>query len=187
MTSGDPLLNEAAGEERPLSRGRVRPAFLFTALAVLIADLVSKLAVYHSLTLGQPPIRVLGDAVRLTYIHNAGAAFGLFQGSRWFFIGVSALSLLIILSLALSGRYRDRWMQFSFGLILGGALGNLADRIWLGVVIDFVQVGIRSHYWPVFNVADAGVTVGVILLALRLVGERPREDAADEIRAGGEG
>jgi signal peptidase II len=182
---GEPLPRDEGRAERPLSGERVHPAFPLTALVVLSADLASKLAVYHSLTLGQPPIRLLDDVLRLTYIHNAGAAFGLFQGSRWFFIGVSALSLLIILSLALSGRYRDRWMQFAFGLILGGALGNLADRIWLGVVIDFVQVGVRSHYWPVFNVADAGVTVGVILLALRLMGERPREDAAGEITADG--
>jgi signal peptidase II len=167
VVSGDAQKVEEGVARQP----RIRPIFPLTALGVLLLDQATKLAVYRSMTLGQP-IRVLGDNIRLIYIHNAGAAFGMFQGSRWFFLGVSALSILIILSLALGGRYRQLSMQFSFGLILGGALGNFADRLWLGVVIDFIQVGVRSHYWPVFNVADAGVTVGVILLAVRLLTQR---------------
>jgi len=146
----------------------------------------TKLVVYRTLTTNQGSIRILGDWVRLTYIHNAGAAFGLFQGSRWFFIGVSVLSALVITSLALSSRYRDRLMQIAFGLILGGALGNLLDRIWLGVVIDFLDVGIGARRWPIFNVADSGVTIGVLLLALRLLAEggRDREQEPENLGSG---
>lgn len=153
--------------------------FYLVALAVLACDIVTKWIVYHHLPLGGPPIEVLGSWVRLTYIQNAGAAFGLFQGNRVFFIGVSALASLVILVLATSGRYRDGWTLVSFGLILGGALGNLIDRIWLGVVIDFIDVGIGRHRWPFFNAADSGISIGVCLLTLRLL-FGPRETRRDE-------
>lgn len=156
--------------------------FAFLALLVIGVDAASKWAVYHSLPLGGPPLRVIGDFVRLTYIHNAGAAFGLFQGSRWFFVGVSILSIVVILALALGGRYRGTAVQIAFGLILGGAIGNLVDRLWLGVVIDFIQIGVGGWYWPIFNVADIGVTVGVALLALGLF----REGGGEEERHPGD-
>jgi len=134
-------------------------------------------------------MRLLDDLLRLTYIQNEGSAFGLFQGNRWFFIGVSVLSILVILSLGVSGRYRDRGMSVAFGLILGGAAGNLIDRIWLGKVIDFIEMGIGRYRWPVYNVADMGVTIGVILLALRLMVDSRRargDQEADAPRADSE-
>jgi signal peptidase II len=149
----------------------VRAAFLFSALVVVLLDLASKLVVHHTMTLGARPIRLIGDVAVLNYVQNPGAAFSLFSGSRWFFILVAFLSILVVLYLALSGHHRAR-AQVAFGLILGGALGNLIDRLWLGVVIDFLDVGIGTHRWPVFNVADAGVTVGVILLGISLLKEK---------------
>jgi signal peptidase II len=146
--------------------------FAWWSLAVIACDQASKLVVHRTMSLQGEPIRVLGDVLRLTYIQNAGAAFGLFHGSRWFFIAVSLLSMLVLLSLALHGRHRDPLLLTAFGLIFGGALGNLIDRLWLGVVIDFIQMGIAGHYWPVDNVADIGVSVGVGLLALRLLLDR---------------
>ena len=143
--------------------------FLFITLGVWAGDLASKLAVYHSMRLGQPSVPVLGDWLRLTYIRNAGSAFSLFSGSRWFFVAVALLSVLLVLAFALSRRTSGPLTRAAFGLILGGALGNLTDRIWLGTVIDFLDMGIGSHRWPVYNVADIGVTLGVALLILRLV------------------
>ncbi len=172
---------------RALSRRRGVSLFLGSALAVVALDVATKLAVYHGLDPRKPPVRILGDMVRLTYIHNAGSAFGLFQGGRWFFVAVSAVSAGLITLLALSGRHHDRGMQCAFGLILGGAVGNLIDRLWLGVVIDFIQIGIRSHYWPVFNVADIGVTVGVGLLALRLLVPGKSDDRSALLEASGTG
>lgn len=151
--------------------GRRLPLIFSTAGIALAADFASKLLVDHSLKLNERPIPILGDVARLTYIHNSGAAFGLFHGSRWFFIAVSVLSLLIVLALALGGRYRDKGMQVAFGMIMGGAAGNLVDRVWRGEVIDFLDLGIGAHRWPVFNVADCAVTIGVILLALRLLSD----------------
>jgi signal peptidase II len=157
-------------------KGNLRPFFLI-AIAVLVADAASKLIVYRTMPLGGPSILLLGDYLKLTYIHNPGAAFGLFQGSRLFFIGVSSLSILIILALVLSQKERATGLSLALGMIMGGACGNLLDRIWLGVVIDFIEMGIGSHRWPVYNVADIGVTVGVILLGLHMLtsGGKPPE------------
>jgi len=152
-----------------LSDRRLSRVFYAAAVATLIVDVITKLMVYHSMTLGGPSIAVLGDYVRLTYIQNPGAAFSLFQGSRWFFVGVSLLSMLLILALVMSGRYRALRMQAAFGLVLGGAIGNLIDRLWLGKVIDFLDIGLGATRWPIFNVADIGVTVGVLLLLMGLI------------------
>ena len=156
--------------------GASSPRVLFwhvyaVALLILGLDILTKQVVFRSLPLGGPSTPVLGELLRWTYIQNPGAAFGLFQGNRYFFIGVSVLSSIVILALAHSRRYRDRWTLLAFGLILGGAIGNLLDRLWLGVVIDFIDVGIGRHRWPFFNIADSGISVGVVLLALRFLRE----------------
>jgi signal peptidase II len=80
-------------------------------------------------------------------------------------------------------RYRSVPILIGFGMILGGALGNLADRIWLGVVIDFIDIGIGELRWPVFNVADMGVTLGVLVLGIGLIREEAvaaRREAPDD-------
>ena len=155
--------------------------FLLIALSVLLGDVATKVIVHRAMQLGDPSIPVLGDWLRLTYTRNPGSAFSLFSGSRWFFIGVAVLSIILILSLAVSRRHSGPWMRAAFGLILGGAVGNLADRIWLGTVIDFLDMGIGAHRWPVFNVADIGVTVGVALLVVRLLTEKhPRDPEIPE-------
>jgi signal peptidase II len=163
---------------------RAQIPLIGSALLVVALDLATKLAVYHTMTLGARPRRILGDFALLNYVQNPGAAFSLFRGSRWFFILVASLSILVVLYLALGGRHNEKRTQAAFGLILGGALGNLIDRIWLGVVIDFLDVGIGTHRWPVFNVADAGVTAGVILLGLCLLLEKkethPGEQEVEE-------
>lgn len=86
--------------------------FYLTASLILVLDIVTKQIVYRSMTLGQS-IPVLGDFLKWTYIHNDGAAFGLFQGNRWFFVGVSVLSILVLVTLAHSARYRRPFLLFS--------------------------------------------------------------------------
>jgi len=143
--------------------------FYLVAALVLALDIATKQIVYRNLVLGGPPVEVVGDWLRWTYIHNAGAAFGLFQGNRIVFLVVSILSAIVILGLANHREYRRPWTLFALALILGGALGNLLDRIWLGVVIDFIDCGFREHRWPFFNIADSGISVGVVLLAIQLL------------------
>lgn len=128
-------------------------------LMVIIADQVSKiLCQKYLVSLGTVP--VIKGIFHLTYVQNTGAAFGMFQGRNWFFIPaiilVSALLVYFIRHLKSDKGY----MKISVALILGGAIGNLIDRITLGYVIDFLDFRI----WPVFNIADSCVVVGAMLL-----------------------
>ena len=134
-------------------------------VAILILDQVTKLIVV-SMDLSDP-IDVFGSFVRLTYIHNPGAAFGLKLGGPLVHtvVAVGALGVLgwLFLSLPLTARLQ----RTALAMVLGGALGNIIDRIRLDYVIDFFDVGVSEAWrWPVFNVADSFVTVGVLVLAL---------------------
>jgi len=141
--------------------------FLACAAAVLGLDQLTKLLASARLSPGEPE-PVLGQFLRLTLVHNSGAAFGLFPGSRVPFILVSVLAIAVVLYLFARDAYRSLANRILLGCILGGALGNLLDRIRWGRVVDFIDVGLGTIRWPVFNIADSAVTLGVILLAWNL-------------------
>ena len=125
----------------------------------------------------------------ITLVKNAGAAFGVFQGGRLFFIIASVVAVVLISLVALRLPREERVRRLLLGLILGGAVGNLIDRALHGEVIDFIQIGIHGHYWPVFNVADMAVTIGAVLLvlvAVRSSAPRPQSRAAEESFAAGD-
>ena len=136
-------------------------------LAVLVIDQLTKWWVQAELTLNEP-VRILGDNVRLLYIHNEGAAFGISVGEHsptLFLVLASAASILVMYLLIVSPP-AQRLQRLALGLILGGAVGNIIDRVRLGQVVDFIQVGVGGHYWPIFNVADSAVTVGAVVLGI---------------------
>ena len=163
---------------------RSRVLFALCAALVVALDQLTK-AVASSRLLLSDPVPVLGDMVRLTLVHNTGAAFGLFPGSRLPFIIVSSLAIAVVIYLFTREAYRGVTQRVLLGCILGGAIGNLVDRIRLGWVVDFIDVGLGEARWPVFNVADSAVTVGVILLVWYLSRARhPAADAEDPSRAG---
>ncbi len=141
--------------------------FLACAAVVLCLDQLTKAIVSAHLLTGTP-VPVLGQILRFTLVHNTGAAFGLFPGSRLPFIVISVLAIVVVLYLFARDAYRSFANRVLLGCILGGALGNLVDRIRWGRVVDFIDVGVGSVRWPVFNVADSAVTLGVILLAWNL-------------------
>lgn len=98
---------------------------------------------------------------QIVHVRNTGAAFGIFRGlGNGVFIGISVLAVLVVTALLLTSK-EDR---IAFSLILGGALGNLTDRLLRGYVVDFLDFYIGSHHWPAFNVADSALTVGIALL-----------------------
>lgn len=111
--------------------------------------------------------------MRLTLVHNTGAAFGLFPGSRAAFIVFSILAILVIVALYLRLAQKSRFELVALGALLGGALGNLHDRVRQGFVVDFIEIGIDRFRWPVFNVADIAVTGGVALLLLVMARRAP--------------
>jgi len=154
--------------------------FLLPAVAVLtlVVDRISKWVVMDSLKLGESwnPVAALERWVSLTYVTNTGAAFGLFpdHGVIFMVIAVVVIAAIIFYYRYLPG---DQWLvQISLGLQLGGALGNLVDRLRYGHVIDFIDFKV----WPVFNVADSSIFVGVVILAFYLL--RHGEDWGLEIR-----
>ena len=126
------------------------------------------------------PHTVYGDVVRFTLVHNPGAAFGLNLGSysRWIFMILTIVALVILGRLYAATRAGDVVRSLALALVCGGAIGNLIDRVRQGYVVDFVDFGYHSNWWPVFNVADSAIVVGVALLALNALSPSASEDAA---------
>lgn len=158
--------------------------FVGVLAGVVSIDFITKELIQRSMSLYQQ-INIIGDYVRLTYIHNPGAAFGINLGaySRIIFLVLSCIALA-----ALAGMYwvtpsKDRSRLASIALICGGAVGNLLDRIRLSAgVVDFMDIGIGQLRWPVFNVADIAVTTGAIFLALSLWREEQQAEREARVR-----
>lgn len=137
--------------------------FFFTALLVVVADQLTKMWIRSALATGASFPET--GLFRLIHVHNSGAAFGLLQGQSFplTLAGLFGIVVLLLFFFLFSGRltfFDNRLSKPALGLILGGIIGNLIDRIRLGYVTDFIDVGI----WPTFNIADSAITVGVILL-----------------------
>lgn len=112
------------------------------------------------------PVHVIDHLVTLTYTRNSGIAFGMFQGRSFPFYIFSVVAALAVFWLWVRHPQLSRLREWSLALILGGAVGNLIDRVRFGEVTDFILLSWRGHEFPVFNVADVCVTCGVILFAL---------------------
>jgi signal peptidase II len=157
----------------------MRPAFvlLAVALAIYVADQVTKAAVAAMIPLGER-IEVVGDVVQLWHAQNRGAAFSLLQGELWLFFIVTGAALVMVIYFHRTLRERSIWIQVILGAILGGTLGNFTDRARLGYVVDFLSVGVGDVRWPTFNVADSAVVCGIGALVIYLtVTDRRRERA----------
>ena len=155
--------------------------FWGVALGVLIADLISKRIVERVL-LPMPPVNVIGDWVQLRLVYNQGAAFGLDVGpySRWIFLVIALVAIVALYRLARNSSPGDTLRQLACGMVVGGAAGNLLDRIRSAQgVVDFIDVGIGSRRWPTFNVADIAVSCGAIVLAISLWLEDARRSRAE--------
>ena len=151
-------------------------AVLLLGGAVVALDQITKLIVLDRLPLGAS-VPVLDGLLSLTLVLNPGLAFGLLGGIpagwRWVVAALSLAALAVLARVALRVLPTGGWPgRLAIGLIFGGAVGNLIDRARFGAVVDFVDVHWRGWHWPAFNVADSAITVGVALLALRLLTER---------------
>ncbi|MGB3933972.1 MAG: signal peptidase II [bacterium] len=134
-------------------------AVYLIGLLVLFFDQLTKFWVQNSM-LPRDSIPLIPGVFHLTYVQNTGAAFGFLRGKTLFFIVVAVLVLGFIIFLAPRLSREKPLLGLVFGLLLGGALGNLIDRIRFGYVIDFLDFRV----WPVFNIADMGIVVGVCFL-----------------------
>jgi len=111
---------------------------------------------------------LLGEVVQLTYIRNPGAAFGITLGGRWLYLVLSVIACAVMIYYLFRLSPVERWGRYAMMCILGGAVGNLIDRAVYGEVTDFIDIGVGAFRWPVFNVADSAITIGIILLFTRL-------------------
>lgn len=151
---------------------------LLVSLLVVVADRLSKTSIQHSMTLFDS-VSIIPSWLRIVHTENPGAAFGFLAEGNPFLrsavlIGVSAIVLVLVAS-ALWGRggsFNGGGTRLALSLILGGAIGNLYDRIAHGTVTDFVEVYHGGWSFPAFNIADSAITVGAILLIIELL--RPR-------------
>jgi lipoprotein signal peptidase len=177
--------NSDGGENHTGAPRRRRVGLLaMTALAVLVADVVSKVVVVATLS-GRPPVKVLGGLVYLTETRNTGAAFSFAEGATVVFTLIAVAVVVVILRTA--PRLRSAPWAICLGLILGGAAGNLVDRLarspgpLRGAVVDWISLlDPRGAVWPIFNVADSGIVCGGVLaivlatLGIELDGRRSR-------------
>ena len=139
--------------------------FLGLAALVFVADQLTKAWLVSILAPGESR-DVVGDLLRIVYSQNNGGLFGLFHGQALIF---GLVSLVVVGGIVVAhGRLGDsRYLSITLGLLLGGALGNLIDRVAYGEVIDFADAHWGALHWPAFNVADACISVGVCWLLLR--------------------
>jgi signal peptidase II len=169
----------------PVGLGKLR--YLFLSVAVIVLDQWTKWLVEVHLPhhVSEP---VIPGFLNLTHVRNTGVAFGLFatDGGE----GTLLLTLLGLAALAAVAVYfwhtpsQDRLLLVALALVVGGAVGNLIDRVSSGAVTDFVDVYVGLHHWPAFNVADSAISVGIALLAIDSF--RPRHQAPDTAAAEGE-
>ena len=143
---------------------------------IIIFDQVVKIFVDRTMHLYQS-IEVLENFFHITYIRNKGAAFGMFSGADSslrvpFFLVMSALAICVIMYIVHKDEGKTALFPTVMALILGGAIGNMIDRLRMGEVIDFLDLHWYQHHWPAFNIADSAITVGAVLLILHMFKER---------------
>jgi signal peptidase II len=141
--------------------------------AIVVFDQLSKIIVDRSMALHQS-IPIIDGFFNLTYVRNTGAAFGIFAGSaeifrRPFLIAVSLLAIGFIFAMLKRLAEKARWLITALAFILGGAIGNLIDRVIYGEVIDFLDCFWGDYHWPAFNLADSFITVGVTITLILLI------------------
>ncbi|MGH2465552.1 MAG: signal peptidase II [Candidatus Limnocylindrales bacterium] len=159
---------------------RARPAWLvFGGLAaiVLVLDQLAKAWIVGNIAPGQV-VDVIGSWVRLIFSRNDGALFGLFGSSATLF-AIGSLAVLVLIIWYHARSPRSLLLSIALGLLLGGALGNLIDRIRLGYVVDFVDMGIGSLRFFTFNVGDSAISTAILLLLILALRSAPKPAAVD--------
>jgi signal peptidase II len=164
MTYTTPSSERQSGDKRPL--------LLIIAALVVLFDRLSKLWIVHHVRPGYA-ITVIPGVFRITHVLNTGAAFSLFADSL---SPLSIIAVIIVLVMLWRTGRAITLTGFALALILGGAVGNLYDRLRLSFVIDFLEVRIVHYHWPDFNVADSCIVIGACLLIIEIFRPQPTEN-----------
>lgn len=132
---------------------------MLTVLSVVVLDQITKYLIVDRMSFSDS-LEVF-PFLHIVSVRNTGSAFGTFRGvSKWFFVVIAVAAIGFVINLLRTKTYNT----FGLSLVLGGAIGNLSDRILYGKVVDFIDVNISNFHWPAFNVADSALTVGIILI-----------------------
>lgn len=157
-----------------MSRSALRSIYFLVAAAVIVLDRLTKHIVARSIELNFGSVQVIPNFFSITHVENTGAAFSLF--ADWpqrvrvpMLVSFSVLAMFVVAYLIWSSAKKLSWAGFALALILGGAVGNLYDRILYGRVTDFLHVYVGAHTWPDFNLADSAIVTGAILLGIDLL------------------
>jgi len=144
------------------------PLFLSLAATVFVVDQLTKAVLVSLIPSEGQRLSVVDDLIRVVNSHNSGALFGLFKDSAVLF-GLLSLGVVALIAWYHGSSGRNTLLSIALGLLLGGALGNMLDRLRLGYVVDFVDIGIGDLRWYTFNVADASLSCAIVLLLLSAV------------------
>ena len=155
---------------------------LSVAGAVVIFDQITKQIVRNSMELGES-FDILGSVLRFTFVENKGLAFSIKVSNIAIFTGLSFIASAVVFYYLYKYRNESFNIYLPLALIFGGAIGNMIDRILFSKVVDFVDVGISSYRWPVFNIADSAVSVGLVWFlivswTMKELGEEPEKESA---------
>jgi signal peptidase II len=147
--------------------------FILTVLVIIVLDQITKVYIDTHMTLHESH-PVIEGIFSITYVRNPGAAFGFLADASpfvraFFLIGVSIFAAGLIVYYIVKMKTEDILLTYGMSLIMGGAVGNLIDRVRLGEVIDFLDVYISTYHWPAFNVADSAVSAGAVILFYKLI------------------
>lgn len=145
--------------------------WLWLSVAVFAVDQLTKLWVVDAFELYES-IEVM-PLLNLTYVQNKGAAFSFLSSAggwqRWFLTGVAVIAIGVLVTWLRRLKPAERLLAISMSMVLGGAIGNLYDRVAYGYVIDFLDAHYQDMHWPVFNVADAAISIGVVLMLIEML------------------
>jgi signal peptidase II len=146
---------------------------LIVAGLVLVIDQISKMIIFEILPL-YGTVSVIPGFFNITHVHNPGGAFGFLAGHskawrHFVFLFISGLAIVLVIYYYHKTPNSYILLSLGFALILGGAIGNMIDRVRLGIVIDFLDVYIGNSHWPAFNVADSAISIGIIIFIYHLV------------------
>lgn len=169
-----------------MTKNSARITYLLIAVIVVLLDRWSKHLVATHIRL-YSHIQVIPGFFRITHTENSGAAFSLFADSpapwkTWMLIAFSAVALIVVITLLWKNNHQHIVTGIGLSLIMGGALGNLWDRLARGRVVDFLLVYVKQYQWPVFNLADSAIVIGAGLLVIEILFARshPQEGSARE-------
>ncbi|MBF7018928.1 signal peptidase II [Staphylococcus sp. 18_1_E_LY] len=141
---------------------------LFIAIIILILDQVTKFVIASSMRIGDS-FEVIPGFLNITSHRNNGAAWGILSGKMSFFFIITLIILIVLVVFYIKEAKNNLFMQIALSLLFAGALGNFIDRLFHGEVVDFIDTYIFGYNFPIFNVADSSLTIGVILIIITLV------------------